>query len=277
MPPKPDLVFNIAPTAVETDHHAFNVQLSPTKPEQDLPPTTRPSAPIIEDWVSDYEDESKTKASQPVSADVPRLNVTRPRLAHLIAPVVSVAQGNMSYLSEFEELNGGYVSFGGNLKGGKISGKGKIKTEDITYSDDKDVVDAEADFNNLESTIPVSPIPTTRIHKDHLVSQIIGDLSLTTQTRSMTRVVKDQGKAKKDGIFISQDKYVAEILRNFGLTEGKSDSTPIDTEKPLLKDPDGEDVDVHTYRLISWRCKKQTVIATSSIEVEYVTAASCYA
>nr|GEW89022.1 retrovirus-related Pol polyprotein from transposon TNT 1-94 [Tanacetum cinerariifolium] len=45
-------------------------------------------------------------------------------------------------------------------------------------------------------------------------------------------------KQKKDGIFISQDKYVAEILRKFGLTEGKSASTPIDTEKPLLKDPD---------------------------------------
>nr|GFA77468.1 putative ribonuclease H-like domain-containing protein [Tanacetum cinerariifolium] len=44
------------------------------------------------------------------------------------------------------------------------------------------------------------------------------------------------------------DKDVAEILRKFGLTKGKSASTPIDTEKPLLKDPDGEDVDVHTYR-----------------------------
>nr|GFC16771.1 hypothetical protein [Tanacetum cinerariifolium] len=55
-------------------------------------------------------------------------------------------------------------------------------------------------------------------------------------------------KQKKDGIFISQDKYVAETLRKFGLTDGKSASTPIDTEKPLLKDPDGKDVDVHTYR-----------------------------
>nr|GEV19430.1 putative ribonuclease H-like domain-containing protein [Tanacetum cinerariifolium] len=52
----------------------------------------------------------------------------------------------------------------------------------------------------------------------------------------------DYPDKKKDGIFISQDKYVAEILRKFSLTDGKSASTPIDTEKPLLKDPDGEDV-----------------------------------
>nr|GEW02108.1 ribonuclease H-like domain, reverse transcriptase, RNA-dependent DNA polymerase [Tanacetum cinerariifolium] len=45
-----------------------------------------------------------------------------------------------------------------------------------------------------------------------------------------------------------QDKYVAEILRKFGLTDRKLASTPIDTEKPLLKDRDGEDVDVHTYK-----------------------------
>nr|GEZ68109.1 retrovirus-related Pol polyprotein from transposon TNT 1-94 [Tanacetum cinerariifolium] len=57
-------------------------------------------------------------------------------------------------------------------------------------------------------------------------------------------------KQKKDGIFINQDKYVAEILKKFRLTEGKSASTPIDTEKPLLKDPDGEDVDVHIYRFM---------------------------
>nr|GFC91235.1 hypothetical protein [Tanacetum cinerariifolium] len=36
--------------------------------------------------------------------------------------------GNISYLSDFKELNGGYVAFGGNPKGGKITGKGKIKT-----------------------------------------------------------------------------------------------------------------------------------------------------
>nr|GEX22284.1 hypothetical protein [Tanacetum cinerariifolium] len=359
--------------------------------------------------------------------------------------------------------------------------------EGIIYFNDDNNVGAEADFNNLETSITVNPIPTTRIHKDHPVSQIISDLSSTTQTRSMARVVKDQGilshmfdndfhtcmfacfllqeepkrvhqalkdpswieaiqeellqfkmqkvwvlvdlphekraigtkwvyrnkkdergivirnkarlvtqgqtqdegidyeevfapvarieairlflayasfmgfmvykmdalyglhqaprawdetlanyllqngfqrgkidqtlfikkqkedillvqiyvddiifglqvKEKKKGIFISQDKYVAEILRKFGLTKGKSASTPIDTEKPLLKDLDGEDVDVHTYRsmigslmyLTSSRpdimfaidllvVQEETVVATSSTKAEYVAAASCCA
>nr|GFC67002.1 hypothetical protein [Tanacetum cinerariifolium] len=49
--------------------------------------------------------------------------------------------------------------------------------KDIIYSDDDEDVGAEADFSNLEISITVSPIPTTRVHKDHLVTQIIGDLS----------------------------------------------------------------------------------------------------
>nr|GEW89677.1 putative ribonuclease H-like domain-containing protein [Tanacetum cinerariifolium] len=57
-----------------------------------------------------------------------------------------------------------------------------------------------------------------------------------------------QVKKKDDRIFISQDKYVPGILRKFRFTDVKSTSTPIDTKKPLLKDPDGEDVDVHIYR-----------------------------
>nr|GEU42472.1 hypothetical protein [Tanacetum cinerariifolium] len=62
--------------------------------------------------------------------------------------------------------------------------------EDLSHSADD--VGAEANINNMESIILVSPIPTSRIHKDHPTSQIIGDLSSTTQTRSMAKGVKDQ-------------------------------------------------------------------------------------
>nr|GFC70139.1 copia protein [Tanacetum cinerariifolium] len=72
--------------------------------------------------------------------------------------------------------------------------------EDLSHSNDADDVGAEADINNLESIILVSPIPKTRIHKDHPTSQIIGDLSSTTQTRSMVRTVRDQGHTQEEGI-----------------------------------------------------------------------------
>nr|GFC12938.1 ribonuclease H-like domain-containing protein [Tanacetum cinerariifolium] len=52
--------------------------------------------------------------------------------------------------------------------------------EDLTHSNDADDVGAEADINNLESIISFNHIPTTKIHKDHPTSQIIGDMSSTT-------------------------------------------------------------------------------------------------
>nr|GEY12251.1 hypothetical protein [Tanacetum cinerariifolium] len=53
----------------------------------------------------------------------------------------------------------------------------------------------------------------------------------------LTFFLRLQVKQKQDRIFISQDKYVAEILRKYGFTDVKSTSTPIEIEKPLLKDP----------------------------------------
>ncbi|GKD00913.1 putative ribonuclease H-like domain-containing protein, partial [Tanacetum coccineum] len=226
--------------------------------------------------------------------------------------------------------------------------------------DDKDE-GAEVNLNNLETTLNVSPIPTTRIHKDHLKDQIIGDINSATQTGRMTKISKEHamvyrnkkdergivvrnkerlvvqgytqeegidydeidvksaflygtieeevyvcqppgfedlqfpdkvykvyvddiifGSTKKslctefeslmhkkfqmssmgeltfflglrvmqrdDGIFISQDNYVADILKKFDFSSVKTASTPIETNKAFLKDEEAKDVDVHLYR-----------------------------
>ncbi|GJW22186.1 putative ribonuclease H-like domain-containing protein [Tanacetum coccineum] len=57
-----------------------------------------------------------------------------------------------------------------------------------------------------------------------------------------------QVEQRKDGIFLSQDKYVYDILKKFGFSSVKTASTPMETHKPLSKDADGTDVDVHLYR-----------------------------
>nr|GEW56922.1 hypothetical protein [Tanacetum cinerariifolium] len=59
MPPKPDLVFNDAPTASESKAHVVNVELSLNKPSKDMSKTLRPDAPIIKDCISDSEDETE--------------------------------------------------------------------------------------------------------------------------------------------------------------------------------------------------------------------------
>nr|GEV54470.1 ribonuclease H-like domain-containing protein [Tanacetum cinerariifolium] len=105
----------------------------------------------------------------------------------------------------------------------------------------------------------------------------------------------------EEEIFISQDKYVAEILKKFDFSSVKIASTPIKTQKPLVKDEEATDVDVHLYRsmiislmyliasrrdimfavyacsrrlsilgmrLISWQYKKQTIVATFTTEAD---------
>ncbi|GJV04612.1 putative ribonuclease H-like domain-containing protein [Tanacetum coccineum] len=241
------------------------------------------------------------------------------------------------------------------------------------YNDED--VGVEDDLNNLEITMNVSLIPTTRIHKDHPKDQIIRDINSATQTRRMTKITEEhammdvksaflydtieeevyvyQPPSFEDPQFLNkvykvekalyglhqapracQDKYVADISKKFDFTTVKEASTLIETNKALNKDEEAEDVDVHLYRsmvgslmyltasrpdimfvvcacardspfdleafsdsdyarasldrksttggcqflskmLISWQCKKQTIVANSTIEAEYVAAANC--
>ncbi|GJY68582.1 putative ribonuclease H-like domain-containing protein, partial [Tanacetum coccineum] len=66
-----------------------------------------------------------------------------------------------------------------------------LNTDIFSGAYDDEDVGAEADLNNLKTTMNVSPIPTTRIHKDHPKDQIIGDINSSTQTRKMTKIFKE--------------------------------------------------------------------------------------
>nr|GEV81703.1 retrovirus-related Pol polyprotein from transposon TNT 1-94 [Tanacetum cinerariifolium] len=178
-----DLVFTDDPNASESVANVFNVESSINKPRKDMSKTHRPDAPIVEDWMSDSEDEieieSVPKQREPsfvTSTDhvknvVPTAVLTRSRLVSLNAarPVpTAVTQsivkslwpvkhgnpqqalkdkgvidngcsrhiaGNIFFLLDFEEIDGGYVAFRGNPKGGEIFGKGKIKTGKLDFDD----------------------------------------------------------------------------------------------------------------------------------------------
>nr|GFC66789.1 hypothetical protein [Tanacetum cinerariifolium] len=69
-----------------------------------------------------------------------------------------------------------------------------LALEDIStfnFSSDHENDDEEADMNNMDTTIQVSLVPTTRIHKDHPLDQVIGDLHSTTQTSNMSKNLEE--------------------------------------------------------------------------------------
>ncbi|GKG02530.1 hypothetical protein Tco_0310166 [Tanacetum coccineum] len=74
----------------------------------------------------------------------------------------------------------------------------------IARDDEDDGV--EADMKNLDTTIQVSPIPTTRIYKDHPLDQVIGDLQSATQIRKMSKNLKEHGRTQKGNSFIKGSK-----------------------------------------------------------------------
>ncbi|GKA83653.1 hypothetical protein Tco_0805248 [Tanacetum coccineum] len=97
--------------------------------------------------------------------------------------------------------------------------------------DDKDV-GADADLNNLETTINVSLIPTIRIDKDHPKDQIIGDFNSGIQTRRMTKI---------------SDEHAMKVWTLVNLPNGMRS---IGTKWVFRnkKDEEADSVDVHLYR-----------------------------
>nr|GEV87633.1 uncharacterized mitochondrial protein AtMg00810-like [Tanacetum cinerariifolium] len=151
--------------------------------------------------------------------------------------------------------------------------------EEISRFSDAEDDDTGADINNLDTYFQVSLVPTTRIPNDHPLNQVIDDVQSAIQTRNMSKNLEEHGKElctefekimhkkfkmssmgeltfflglqvkqKEDEIFISQDKYVNKILNKFSFSDLKTASTPMEIKKPLLKDDDGVEVDVHLYR-----------------------------
>nr|GEY83977.1 ribonuclease H-like domain-containing protein [Tanacetum cinerariifolium] len=151
-----------------------------------------------------------------------------------------------------------------------------ISTFNFSNKDEDD--GAEADINNLDTAIQVSPTPTIKIHIDHPLDQVIGDLHSTIQTRNISKNLEEHGfvttihqrtnhkdlqnclfacvllqeeprKTLMDLPYGKRDIGTKWVYRNKkDEREVKNARTPMETQKPLLKDEDGEEVDVHMYR-----------------------------
>ncbi|GJV86416.1 ribonuclease H-like domain-containing protein [Tanacetum coccineum] len=85
--------------------------------------------------------------------------------------------------------------------------------EDYSIFEDDEDVGAEADMHNLDTTIQVSPILTTRIQKDHPLNQVIRDFQSATQTRRMSRVWREHGKEPEKVIHALEDQAGLEAMQ----------------------------------------------------------------
>nr|GEW57213.1 putative ribonuclease H-like domain-containing protein [Tanacetum cinerariifolium] len=156
MPPKPDLVFHTTPIAVGTDNSPVETSIPAAKPNQHIQSLIVVAKEGIEKLALCARVDSiktchpiVTKSKLPIRRHItrsqsPKTSHSPPRVTAVQAPVGNPQYalkdkgvidsgcsrhmiGNMSYLSKFEELNGKHVAFGGNPKGGKISGKEKLR------------------------------------------------------------------------------------------------------------------------------------------------------
>ncbi|GKB94655.1 ribonuclease H-like domain-containing protein [Tanacetum coccineum] len=155
LPPTPDLSFTSLDKFVNEPVVKNNKAMS----SEEEPKVVRKNADarIIEEWVSDDEEEDMTQPKiekKTVRPGIVKKEFVKSKQQEKIArktvkqgnPQMDLQDqgvidsgcsrhmtGNMSYLTDYEEIDGGYVAFGGNPKGGKITGKGTIKTGNLDF------------------------------------------------------------------------------------------------------------------------------------------------
>ncbi|GJW67878.1 hypothetical protein Tco_0122302 [Tanacetum coccineum] len=174
----------------------------------------------------------------------------------------------------------------------------------IPTTEDTQVEDHDIELGNLSPSYAVSSTPHTRIHKDHPIDHEIGDVKSSVQIRRMITSYSElgflgaiyEGKTHQDlhtclfACFLSQEepKRVSKSLSESAWVESMQEELPtgfsIGVNCYTDSDFSGATLDRKSTtevclflgnRLISWQCKKQTVVATSTTEAEYVAAASC--
>nr|GFB49123.1 hypothetical protein [Tanacetum cinerariifolium] len=133
-------------------------------------------------------------------------------------------------------------------------------TKSVTDHEPKKVIQALIDLSWIEasrmsfysSNYSKRAIGTRWIYKNNKDERIIVVRNkarlVDVKSAFLYGKIEEKVTQKDVGIFINQDKYMNEILKKFGFSTVKTSSTPMDTLKPLLKDENAEDVDVHLYR-----------------------------
>nr|GEW06658.1 putative reverse transcriptase domain-containing protein [Tanacetum cinerariifolium] len=132
---------------------------------------------------------------------------------------------------------------------------------ELSYPDDTLMPHLEDIYASPKTTVSVSPTPTTRIHTIHPKTQILGDHMSAVQTRSKVnknskahalKAIRTKWvyKNKKDerAVVVINKKTWCDEFEELMKNSVKTASTPIETQKPLVKDKEAADVDVHLYR-----------------------------
>ncbi|GJT65588.1 ribonuclease H-like domain-containing protein [Tanacetum coccineum] len=123
-----------------------------SKDNLEQPKDVRPSAPIVEEWKSDSDDDCVTgqREVRQVWNNAQRVNpqnkLSHPHPKRNFVPTAVLTKsgnvpvnmhmiGNKSYLTDYQDIDGGFVAFARSSKGGKITGKGKIRTGKLDFED----------------------------------------------------------------------------------------------------------------------------------------------